>query len=201
MTLRNHLVLFVRAPRLGTVKSRLAKHIGPVAAWAFYHRALAGVVRRLSTSPHWQCRLAVTPDRAARAAPYWPRGCPLLPQGAGGLGERMDRVMTALPPGPVVIVGADIPDVRPHHITAAFRALGSHDAVFGPASDGGYWLVGLKRRPVVPRIFEHVRWSTPHALADTRRNLPPGLTSVLVETLDDIDTGADLERWRRAHST
>jgi len=196
MTLSNHLVLFVRAPRLGTVKSRLAADIGPVAAWAFYRRTLAAAERRLSAGRRWRCWLAVTPDAAARPARYWPRRWTLLGQGPGGLGDRMARVMTALPPGPVVIVGADIPDARPRHIAAAFRALGSHDAVFGPATDGGYWLVGLKRRPGVRRLFENVRWSTEQALEDTLGNLPPGFTYAMVETLDDIDDGAALEKWK-----
>src|SRR3546814_16124850 len=85
----------------------------------------------------------------------------------------MDRVMRVLPPGPAVIIGTDIPDIRPRHAAAAFRALGRHDAVFGPAADGGYWLVGLRRRPTIPRAFDGVRWSTEHALADTRANLRP----------------------------
>ena len=101
-------------------------------------------------------------------------------------------------PGPWSSSAPDIPDLRPHHVEGAFRLLGRHDAVFGPAADGGYWLVGLRRGPCLPGLFTGVRWSSQHALADTLANLAPGRTSALLETLDDIDDGAALRRWRGA---
>ena len=85
-----------------------------------------------------------------------------------------------------MIVGTDVPGIRPAHIAEAFRLLGRHDAVFGPATDGGYWLVGLRRRPRVLRPFANVRWSSPHALADTLANLE-GRTVAFVATLSDVD--------------
>jgi len=122
----------------------------------------------------------------------------VIGQGGGDLGDRMDRVARALPPGPVVIVGADAPGLRPRHVADAFKALGRADAVFGPATDGGYWLVGMRRRPAMPDLFRNVRWSTRHALADTLANLGDGRTHVLLETLEDIDDGAAFARWRKA---
>jgi glycosyltransferase A (GT-A) superfamily protein (DUF2064 family) len=98
----------------------------------------------------------------------------------------MQRIFDSLPPGPVVIVGTDIPGIRPAHIAAAFRRLGDHDAVLGPATDGGYWLVGLRRRPYALRPFARVRWSGSHALADTLANLE-GRRVALVATLGDVD--------------
>jgi glycosyltransferase A (GT-A) superfamily protein (DUF2064 family) len=109
----------------------------------------------------------------------------------------MQRIMDELPPGPVVIIGSDIPGISAEHIAAAFRLLGRHDAVFGPAEDGGYWLVGLRRRPKVPRAFADVRWSGPHALADTLRNLR-AFSVGFVERLADVDDEADWRRWRRS---
>ncbi len=199
MSLAQHLVLFARAPRRGTVKRRLAADIGPDAALAFYRRSLNGVVWRLGRDPRWTTWLSVTPDADAANATLWPNvpGLLRVSQGRGSLGERMARPIRELPPGPVVIVGSDIPAVTPDHITDAFAALGSHDMVFGPASDGGYWLVGARRRPMVPRrLFDNVRWSTEHALADTLAGLPRHFRVARIETLDDIDTGADLADWR-----
>jgi hypothetical protein len=106
----------------------------------------------------------------------------------------MGRALRSLPPGPAVIVGTDVPDISAAHLAAAFRALGRHDAVFGPAGDGGYWLVGLKRSPRIAEIFANVRWSTEHALADTLANLPPGFRVALLDTLNDVDNGEDLIR-------
>ena len=191
-----HLLIFARAPRLGQVKRRLARDIGAVAATAFYRRTLCGVVRRLAGDGRWRCWLAVTPDGDAGAPGLWPAGCARVAQGPGDLGARMARSMGVLPPGPVVIVGSDIPGIQPRHVAAAFGALGRHDAVFGPAADGGYWLVGLRRRPRVPDIFQGVRWSGPDALADTLANLDRGASAALLEVLADVDDGAAYGRWR-----
>jgi glycosyltransferase A (GT-A) superfamily protein (DUF2064 family) len=103
----------------------------------------------------------------------------------------MQRIFDRAGPGPVVIVGTDVPDIARAHVAAAFRLLGGHAAVLGPATDGGYWLIGLRRRPRVPRPFGAVRWSGPHALADTLANLR-GLPVARVATLADVDTPADL---------
>jgi glycosyltransferase A (GT-A) superfamily protein (DUF2064 family) len=105
----------------------------------------------------------------------------------------MHRIMARTRPGPLVIIGTDIPGITAAHVARAFRLLGSHDAVFGPASDGGYWLVGLRRRPRLLRPFTGVRWSTAEALSDTLRNLD-GRSVALLPVLDDIDSAADLER-------
>jgi glycosyltransferase A (GT-A) superfamily protein (DUF2064 family) len=89
-----------------------------------------------------------------------------------------------------VLIGSDIPGVTAADIAAAFRALGRAQAVFGPAEDGGYWLVGFgPRRPARP--FAGVRWSTEHALADTLSNCA-GHRVALVRRLRDVDTAADL---------
>jgi hypothetical protein len=108
----------------------------------------------------------------------------------------MRRALAAMPPGPAVLIGADIPGVLPAHIEAAFRALGSSDCVFGPARDGGYWLVGLRRSPSAPDVFSQVRWSSPHTLADTLVHLPAGCRHALVDMLDDVDDGDAYARWR-----
>ncbi len=193
--MRNHLVIFARAPRLGRVKSRLASDIGPLEALIFYRRALDVLLRRLAGDPRWRCWVAVTPDAAISAGRLWPNSATAIPQGPGDLGGRMGRVMRCLPPGPVVIVGADIPVVRALHIAAAFRALGNNKVVFGPAFDGGYWLVGQRRRPGRPEMFKNVRWSTSHALADTLANLPDG-DAAFLETLEDIDDSQALARFK-----
>lgn len=191
-----HLIVFAKAPRLGQVKSRLAGDIGPVAAWSFYRQTLTAVLRRLAGRGRWRTWIAVTPDAWTAHRAAWPAGWTVVPQGPGDLGVRMDRAMRDLPPGRVVLVGTDIPGLSRRHVEDAFAALGRHDAVFGPAADGGYWLVGLRRRPRVPRLFHAVRWSSEHALADTLANLGPGQTAARLEMLEDIDDGAALARWR-----
>ncbi|KAF0117989.1 MAG: hypothetical protein FD149_939 [Rhodospirillaceae bacterium] len=187
-----HLIIFARFPRLGTVKTRLAADIGAVAALGFQRTLFAGTLYRVGRDRRWRTVLAITPDRSRP----WPRGWVHFGQGPGDLGQRMARAMRMQPPGPVVIVGCDIPALRRHHIAAAFRALGDHDVVFGPATDGGYWLVGVRRRPRFCDPFRMVRWSSPHALADTVANLA-GKRFVFMETLDDVDDGPAFFRYRR----
>jgi len=197
-----HLVVFLRVPRLGRVKSRLAAGIGPVAALQFHRTNSARLLRRLVRDRRWRLALWVTPDHMRVR---WPVAAPRRGQGSGDLGQRMARVFIDLPPGPAVIIGADIPAITPDHIAAAFRALGHSEAVFGPATDGGYWLVGLRRRPRVPHgLFAAVRWSSADALADTLKGLPRGMSVVRLETLSDIDDADDYRHWfgqaRRAAS-
>lgn len=191
-----HVVIFVKAPRLGQVKSRLAAGIGALAALRFYRFATSQVLRRLARDRRWRVVLAVTPSRD-RGARFWPVRLPRHDQGRGDLGRRMARAFAALPPGPAVIVGSDIPELEARHVAAAFRALGNADAVFGPASDGGYWLVGLGRNRPLPRgLFARVRWSTAHALADSRASLPRHWRVARLDELHDIDTAEDYRRWQ-----
>lgn len=188
-TSRQTLIVFARAPRLGRVKRRLARAIGDLAALRFYRGTLLRLVRDVGRDPRWRTIAAVTPDHARLP------GLACLRQGRGDLGIRMAHAMQRAR-GPVVLVGADIPELGPRQIAAAFRALGAHDVVFGPARDGGYYLVGVKRPALARWLFAHVRWSTEHALADTRANLRNRRVA-LVDTLDDVDDRLAWARLRR----
>lgn len=190
---QRQLVVMARAPRLGAVKRRLAADIGALEALRFYRRHTGALLRDLSRDPRWTTWLALTPDGAARdPRGFWDFTGPVIAQGAGDLGARMFRLLADLPPGPAVIVGSDIPGITRARVFDAFRDLGRHDWVFGPAEDGGYWLVGARRRPALRDPFAGVRWSTPHALEDTLANLKD-LQVGFVERLRDVDSGADLE--------
>jgi len=191
-----HLVIFARAPQAGRVKRRLASEIGITAAARFHRTILSQQIRRLTSDRRWTVWLFVTPDDSL-GHPAW-RGIPrprVSRQGYGDLGQRMMLPFRALPPGPVVLVGSDIPAMRPAHIARAFRLLGRHDLVFGPASDGGFWLVGSRRvKPIPRRLFAGVRWSTAHALADTLAGIPGEFSTALADALDDVDDARDLRR-------
>jgi len=188
--MRRHLILFVREPRYGAGKRRLAAEIGDAAALRFQHRMLGLAIRRLRPGKRWILRLAVTPDRARVRRRLWPADVPVMPQGGGDLGERMHRAISGCPSGPVVLVGNDIPGVTRAHIAQAFRLLGNNDLVFGPARDGGFWLVGARRIPAVPPLFGAVRWSSPDALGDVLRNVPAAVSVGFAATLDDVDNAA-----------
>jgi uncharacterized protein len=187
----------VKVPQAGRVKTRLARGIGVASATAFYRHSTSAIVAQLTRPREWRTILAIAPDAGVTSRMFRHSG-PRCAQGSGDLGQRMQHLMDGLPPGPVLIVGSDIPGITAAHIREAFAKLGANDAVFGPAPDGGYWLVGLKRFPHVPRAFRNVRWSSEHALADTRANLN-GLKIASLEVLDDIDEAADLARTRGTH--
>lgn len=187
-----------RLPQVGVGKRRLARDVGDLAAWRFYRNSLKGLLRRLGRDPRWEVCFAITPDRALLNVAGLPEQVTVIPQGGGDLGQRMGRMLRRFPRGPVVIVGSDIPAILPKHLEQAFRTLGGKSWVFGPAADGGYWLVGASRRPCLrmPLPFEAVRWSSPETLHDTLSGLR-GASFGLLEELDDIDSGADLARHQK----
>jgi rSAM/selenodomain-associated transferase 1 len=192
--MRRQVIVFARAPALGTGKRRLARDIGDLAALRFERLMLARLLRRLGRDRRWRLRLAVTPDRARFRRRLWARDAPMTGQGGGNLGERMRRALAACPPGPAVLVGTDIPALTAPHIADAFRRLGNHDLVFGPAADGGFWLVGARRSPCLPPLFGEVRWSGPHALADVLANLPSRISVGFAATLADVDDSVSFRR-------
>jgi rSAM/selenodomain-associated transferase 1 len=183
-------ILFARAPRLGTVKRRLAAGIGQVRALCFYRNALARTIRELRG---FDARIAITPDRAKfRRHP----SLPLINQGHGDLGARMTNAFRRFPRRQVILIGADIPNLCARDLRQATTLLRHHDAVFGPAADGGYYLVAMgRRRPTAP--FANVRWSTAHALADTQQNFRH-LRIAKLRTLADIDTAENLKNHEDA---
>lgn len=202
--MRNNLVIMLKEPRPGRVKTRLAAEIGSVpATWWFRHQT-ARLIRRVGHDPRWRCWLAVSPDRAVASRAIWPADLPRVAQGAGDLGARMARVFRAVPGGPTLIVGGDIPGITAPVVARAFGDLAGHDAVFGPAPDGGYWCVGRGMRRVASGFLEGVRWSSAHAMQDSIASLGPDARIATTTTLQDIDTLADLiaydgaERQRRS---
>lgn len=188
--MKKTLVIMLKEPAAGRVKTRLGRDIGMVgAAWWFRHQ-VARLLRRIE-DPRWRVVLAVAPDRAMGSR-AWPARFARAAQGRGDLGVRMARQLRTMPAGPVCIIGGDIPGVSRARVARAFAALGNHDVVFGPAPDGGYWLVGMKRVRALPaRVFEGVRWSSEHALADSIDSLA-GCSVALVDVLADVDRAADL---------
>lgn len=185
------LVIMVKEPVAGRVKTRLARDTGCVRATAVYRAMMRDVAARLGCDRRWDTILAVSPDIAC-ARTMLPKSFPTIPQGRGDLGQRLQSIFTRVPGGPVVVIGTDIPGITPQHIADAFGALGSHDAVLGPSPDGGYWLVGLARRPRLVSAFDRVRWSSAHALSDTVANLE-GLRVARLSQLSDVDDASDLQ--------
>jgi rSAM/selenodomain-associated transferase 1 len=187
------LVIMAKLPVAGRVKTRLAREVGIVGATMFYRVAMRNVIARLAAQPFWRTVVIVDPDTGV-ASRMLPAGGVRAGQGRGDLGERMQRPMRALPPGPVCLIGTDVPDIAVADVRRAFRQLGRDDAVFGPAEDGGFWLVGLKRMPrVIDPYRGSVTWSRSDTLERTLQNLS-GACIGLTTRHHDVDSAADLAR-------
>ena len=184
------LIVMLKEPAMGRVKTRLGREIGAAAATRFARIAAANLIRRLGRDKRWRTVLAVAPDRAV-ASPIWPAKPPRMAQGGGDLGARMGRLLATRP---AILIGADIPAVSAPLIADAFAILRRHDAIFGPAEDGGYWLVGLNRSAPRGDVFGRVRWSTAFALADTLANFQAARVGYAAR-LGDVDDAESHRRW------
>lgn len=190
-----HLVIMAKVPVAGRVKSRLALEVGVVRATMFYRVAMWNVIARLAAQPFWRTLVIVDPDSGA-ASRMLPARVTREGQGRGDLSIRMQRPMRRLPPGPVCLIGTDVPDIAVADVRRAFRLLGSNDAVFGPAADGGFWLVGLRRSPrVIDPYKGRVPWSRADTLERTLANLVDRRIGFTARH-HDVDTAADLTRNR-----
>lgn len=185
-------VIFARAPRYGSVKTRLARDIGTGETLRFYRSTLTRLVNRITRDDLFDVVLAMTPDHAREG---WPAGVRQIAQGPGDLGRRMIRALRGAGARPAIVIGSDIPAISAAHLRNAFAALGRSPFVLGPASDGGYWLIGAKHpQRLRGTELDNVRWSGPHTMHDTIDRLGP--VAVLATTLDDVDDGAAYRQFQ-----
>jgi len=190
----SQLIVFVRAPQPGKVKTRLAAGIGNEAAARAYRSLVDRLVHRLERLR--QVELHYDPPGAEeQIRPWLQPGWTARPQAAGDLGGRMQTAFaTAFNGGAdrVAIIGTDCPDIAVDDIAAAWNGLDTGDLVLGPAVDGGYWLIAL--RAPQPILFSQMPWSTSNVLVETMaRASRLGLQTRLLRELRDIDTAED---WR-----
>ncbi|CAL8467835.1 g7373 [Coccomyxa elongata] len=209
----NTVIIFVKHPASGAAKTRLARNVGEVAAAEWYRVCAEHVVRTGSRLPGSRCIVACPPalkpsaaDNGVARVQKW-----LGPIAADtttfeeqaldeNLGNRMYHALHgALQAGSqkAVLIGSDIPDICESTLAAAFTALDEHDVVFGPAVDGGYYLVGASR--LHPDMFQGITWSTGTVLHDnSSQAVSVGLKVASCSTLPvlrDIDTIDDLQAW------
>ena len=182
------LIIFTKAPIMGKAKTRLAAGIGRVHAWRIY-RAMCAKIFRNCTDPRWETVLYVTPDDKILSTfgGIWPERLPRTPQGGGGLSERLAKIYTHK--GPLIVIGTDTPQQNRNDIAQGFKALKTKTAVFGPATDGGFWLMGLNG-PAPKNMFKNIRWSHPETLADIQAKINGPITCL--RTLTDVDDEAAL---------
>ena len=189
-------MIFVRAPVAGTVKTRLAADVGDAAALAVYRELTErAVYAARELGPRATTRVLFTPRHARISVVQWlGTGMDYRAQGRGSLGVRLQRAFAdGFSEGfrRLVVIGSDLPAISPALLRDAIGALEENEAVIGPAADGGYYLLGL-RRPV-PALFRDVPWSTSEVCAATLERLRAGGVSPrILSTMQDVDTAADL---------
>ncbi len=194
-------LVFAKAPLAGYAKTRLIPALGADGAARLAERLLRHAVEAAAAAGIGPVRLCCAPDigHPAFAALARESALELVAQGDGDLGERMARAFAdTLATHPrALLIGTDACALDAAYLRDAAAALHAHDAVFGPASDGGYTLVGLARP--MPRLFEGMAWSSPRVMAETRRRLRElGVSHVELATLADVDEPADLRHVPQA---
>jgi rSAM/selenodomain-associated transferase 1 len=197
----DRLLVFVKAPRPGTVKTRLAAVLGDEAAALLYRAMAEEQIRR--TAPRageYERAFLFAPEDARAEMESWLPAETLEAQQGDDLGERMSRAFaSAFSAGArrVAIVGTDVPSCGREHVAEALRALDDHDVVLGPTYDGGYYLIALDQpRPV---LFQSIPWSTPSVLpATAERAGVLGLAVRMLDPMRDVDTIGDVKaEWDR----
>ncbi|WCO01212.1 TIGR04282 family arsenosugar biosynthesis glycosyltransferase [Psychroserpens ponticola] len=183
-------IVFVKNIKLGKVKTRLAKTIGNQAAFEVY-KALVKVTE-LATE-HLEIPIRVYFSDAI-VDTKWEKAHKAVQKGKD-LGERMQNAfLKGFEDGynRIVLIGSDLPDISATHIKNGLEALEHSEVVFGPAEDGGYYLIGMSKMNT--KVFENKPWSQSHLLTETLSELKHNNTTFsTLEVLNDIDTFEDLE--------
>ena len=189
-------LLFIKAPFKGRVKSRLAAAVGEEVALELYKSFILDILDALSTSGY-PFRVCFYPPDAEEAITTWLVGHPAAPQDGNDLGERMELAFKKIfTEGftSAILIGSDIPDLTPAVFHEALESLNDNDAVIGPAADGGYYLIGFNKRSFLPRIFRGIPWSTDTVFRETMDILKESSLRVhLVPQWKDVDTLEDLK--------
>jgi rSAM/selenodomain-associated transferase 1 len=197
MTDKRCVILFVRLPEKGTVKSRLAQSMDEDLVLRLYENMVLDTIDML-TRGRFPFRICFTPSGARDQIVEW-LGLEHLsfPQTGDGLGDRMEEAFACVFTGGVeeaLLIGSDIPGLTTDVLEEAFAALLTNDAVIGPASDGGYYLIGFRKRSFEPGIFHDMIWSTGTVFRETMDRLHGGSLKVhVLPELTDVDTLEDLK--------
>lgn len=199
MNEKSLLMLFVRNPELGKVKTRLAASVGPEEALAIYMHLLQHTKQVTENLPMDK---VVYYSNEVDQQDLWPNDkYKKQVQPSGNLGEKMEAAFRdAFAQGytSVVIIGSDCHQLTPSIIEKAFAELNTHEVVIGPALDGGYYLLGMKH--LHPELFQNKRWSTEHVFPDTLFDIEHlHLSHKVLPELSDIDYVEDLDEdfWVR----
>ncbi len=190
------ILLFLKAPIKGQVKSRLAARLGDDVALELYINFVLDILETIEKTGH-PCTIFFHPPEARDVVAGWlGPGRDYFPQLGKDLGERMANAFATIFKKDVsraILIGSDIPDLSIDILREAFQSLDSRDAVLGPAHDGGYYLIGFRRDTFEPSVFSGIEWGSNRVFAETRQKLEQAKRSVhLLPEWRDVDTPEDL---------
>ena len=197
--MKNELLIFTRYPEPGTTKTRLAPALGDHGA-AEMHRQMAEqtIMMVLSFARGYDCSVTIIyQGTSVTSMKNWLGDHRYRTQCQGDLGKRLDYAFSEsfhAHNRAVVAIGTDCPDLDPRLLGNAFDALQTKDLVLGPATDGGYYLVGLTKQHSA--LFTGVDWGTESVLAQTlEKAAKNNLTNTMLEPLHDIDRPEDIKHF------
>lgn len=196
MSTGNAVIVFIKYPEKGRVKTRLAKGVGDAAALALYRCFVMDVLDMVRSS-HWALRVYFYPDNAFDGIRAWlGHELDLFPQKGATLGDKMENALAdTLTAGyeKAVLIGSDLPDLPSGIIDTAFKNLETYSAAIGPSLDGGYYLIGFAAPGFTPRIFHGIPWSTNQVFDLTvNRFKAYQVSHYTLPVWQDIDTQKDL---------
>jgi len=197
MTDKRCVILFVKLPEKGRVKSRLAQRMNEDLVLRFYENMVLDTIDML-TRGRFPFRVCFTPpDAGDRILEWLGQGYRAFPQNGDDLGDRMENAFEHVfseGAEDALLIGSDIPGLTFEVMDEAFNALLKNEAVIGPAGDGGYYLIGFKKGPFEPVIFHDMVWSTKTVFRETMDKLHDASLKVhVLPELTDVDTVEDLK--------
>jgi rSAM/selenodomain-associated transferase 2/rSAM/selenodomain-associated transferase 1 len=205
---RERLIIFTRYPEAGTTKTRMIPELGAEGAADLQRRMTEHIVARVDEligARKMPVEIRFEGGSEELMAAWLGNGFSYFPQGRGDIGLRMGRALEdAFEQGfeTAVIIGSDIPDITADILQNAFEILNRVDLVLGPAGDGGYYLIGVRRqtfRHWNPELFNDISWGTQRVLPQTLTIAKKlGLNYSLLDMLNDVDRPEDLSVWYQA---
>jgi len=196
-------LLFLRAPERGRVKTRLAASLGDDSALALYRLFVEDILETLSRTGYPFILYGHPAENIGQISIWLGPDLSCRPQTGGDLGRRMANAFSDVFAGgydEVVLIGSDIPDLPSRIIRDAFSALGQEGAALGPAEDGGYYLIAFRKSAFRPAVFDDISWGTETVLAQTLSAFEKnGIPVRLLERWRDIDTILDLSALSARH--
>lgn len=195
---KNGLIVFVKYPEEGMVKTRIGSVLGDHFTIDLYRSFVADIIQKAARlSP--DLLVYFTPEERAFDFRNWlGLKISIFPQKGNDLGERMKNALKeqfGLGYGRLVLIGSDIPHISAGRLNRSLRLLRKKGAVIGPAEDGGYYLIGFNSRHFLPEVFDNIPWSTSSVFSLTLRVLADKeIKTALLPRMRDIDTVHDLKK-------